>query len=113
MIYRADIQCEANSGYNFYLLVAQTSFKERFQNHIRDFSYKQCIKSIELSKCIWPLKDAETRYNINWSIVETVKGSTKINYCPLCLTEKHQLIEYFNDIQLLNKKSTVINVCRQ
>ena len=49
---------------------------------------------------------------INWSIVAKVKGSKKINYCPLCLTEKYHLIEYFNDIRLLNKKSEFINACR-
>ena len=41
-----------------------------------------------------------------------VKGSTKINYCPLCLTEKYHLTEYFNDIRSLNKKSEFINACR-
>ena len=66
----------------------------------------------ELSKYIWSLKDAGTPYTINWSIVAKVKGSTKVNYCPLCLTEKYHLIEYFNDIRLLNKKSEFINACR-
>ena len=32
------------------------------------------------------------------------KGKTKINYFPLCLTEKYHLIEYLNDICLLNKE---------
>ena len=40
-----------------------------------------------------------------------VKGSTK-NYCPLCLTEKYDLIEYFKDIQLSNRKSELINAYR-
>ena len=30
----------------------------------------------------------------------------------MCLTEKYHLIEYFNDIRLLNKKSEFINACR-
>ena len=92
--------------------VAQTPFKERFRNHNRDFNHEQYIKSKELSKYIWSLKDAGTPYTINWSIVAKVKGSTKINYCPLCLTEKYHLIEYFNDIRLLNKKSEFVNACR-
>ena len=58
------------------------------------------------------LKDAETPYIINWSIAAKVKGSIKINYCPLCFTEKYHLIEYFDEIRLLNKKSTFINACR-
>ena len=50
--------------------------------------------------------------NIYWSIVAKVKGSTKINDCPLCLTEKYHLIEYFNDIRLLKKKIEFANACR-
>ena len=46
------------------------------------------------------------------SIVVKVKGSTKFNYCPLCLTEKYPLKEYFKHIRLLNKKSEFINACR-
>ena len=112
IIYRADVYCEANKDHKFYFGVAQTPFKERFQNHNRDFNHKQYISCTELSKYIWSLKDAGTPYIINWSIVAKVKGSTKINHCPLCLTEKYHLIEYFNDIQLLNKKSEFINACR-
>ena len=81
IIYRADIHCQANKDHKFYFGVAQTPFKERFRNH------KQYIKSTEIPKYIWSLKDAETPYTINWSIVAKVKGNTKINYCPLRLTE--------------------------
>ena len=112
IIYRADVYCEANKDYKFYFGVAQTPFKERFRNHNRDINHKQYINCTELPTYIWSLKDAGTQYTINWSIVAKVKGSTKINYCPLCLTEKYHLIEYFNDIRLLNKKSELINACR-
>ena len=112
IIYRADIHCEANKDYKFYFGVAQTPFKERFKNHNKEFNHKQYIKSTELSKYTWSLKYAEIPYNMNWSIVEKVKGSTKINYCPLCFTKKYHLIEYFNAIRLLNKKSEFVNACR-
>ena len=112
IIYRADVHCEANKDHKFYFGVAQTPFKERFQSHNRDFNHKQYIKRQELSKYIWSLKDAGTPYTINWSIVAKVKGSIKVNYCPLCFTEKYHLIEYFNDIRLLNKKSEFVNACR-
>ena len=69
------------------------------------------MESTELTKYIWSLKDAGKPYNINWSIVAKVKGSTKINYCPLCLTEKYHLNEYLHDTRLLSKKSKLINAC--
>ena len=39
-----------------------------------------------------------------------VKGSTKIYYYPLCLTEKYHLLEYFNDIWLMKNKLVHIKV---
>ena len=72
IIYRADINCEANKDRKFYSGVAQTSFKERFRNYNRDFNHKQYLKSTELYKHIWSLKDAETPYTINLSIVTKV-----------------------------------------
>ena len=45
--------------------------------------------------------------------MEKVNGKTKIGCCSLCLAEKLHLIEYFDDIRLLNKRSEFINHCRQ
>ena len=45
--------------------------------------------------------------------MEKVNGKTKIDCCSLCLAEKLHLIEYFDDIRLLNKRSEFINHCRQ
>ena len=112
IIYRADTHCEANKAYKFYFGVSQTPFQERFRNYNRNFNHEQYIKSTKLAKYTWSLKYAGTPYTINWSIVAKLKGSTKTSYCLLCLTEKYHLIEYFNNICLLNKKSEFINACR-
>ena len=44
--------------------------------------------------------------------MESVYGKTKIDCCPLCLAEKLHLIEYFDDIRLLNKRGEFVNHCR-
>ena len=44
--------------------------------------------------------------------MERVHGKTKTDRCPLCLTEKLHLIEYFDDIRLLNKRRELINHCK-
>ena len=62
-----------------------------------------------LSKYIWSLKESKIPYSIKWSIVEKVYRKTNIDRCPLCLAEKLPLIEYFDDIRLLNKRSEFIN----
>ena len=36
----------------------------------------------------------------------------KIDHCPLCLVEKLHLIEYFDGLRLLNKRSKFNNHCR-
>ena len=112
MIYQADVENEVNDEKRIYFGLAATTFKDRFGNHEKDFNQKQHSKNTELSKLIWSLKDAKIPCSIRWSIVEKVYGKTKIDRYPLCLGEKLQLIEYFDDIRLLNKKPEFINHCR-
>ena len=88
-----------------YFGLGATTFKERFENHKKGFNHKQHNKNTELAKYIWSLKDAKIPYSIKWSIVEKVYRKTKIDRCPLCLIGKLHLIEYFDDIRLLNKRS--------
>ena len=44
--------------------------------------------------------------------MEKVRRETKTDRYPLCLAEKLDLIEYFDDIQLLNKRNEFINRSR-
>ena len=53
-----DAHSETNKDHKFYFGLAQTPCKERFWNHNREFNHRQYIKSTELSKYIWLLKDA-------------------------------------------------------
>ena len=92
--------------------LAATTFKERFGNHKKDFNHKQHGKNTELSKYTWSLKDAKIPYTIKWLIGEKVYGKTKIDPCPLYLAEKLHLIEYFDNIWLLKKRSEFDNHCR-
>ena len=58
------------------------------------------------------MKDAGVPYTVDWSIIGKVKGSKKMNLCPLFLAGKYHLIEYFNDKRSLNKKREFNNACR-
>ena len=86
--------------------------KVRFANHNKDFNHEHHKKSTELSKYIWSLKEDQITSTIRWSIVEKVYHRTKINFCPLCLAEKLNLIEHFNENRLLNKRNEFISGCR-
>ena len=52
-----------------YFDIAETSFKDHFRNHTRDFQHKKYVNSTELSKYIWKLEDEKIRANIKWNIV--------------------------------------------
>ena len=75
----------------------------RFRNRNRDFDHRQHIKRTDLSKYIKRYRKG-TPYDMNWSIIEKAKSSTKINCCPLHLIERYHFTEHFNGIRLLNKK---------
>ena len=45
--------------------------------------------------------------------MENVHGKTKTDLCLLCLAEKLHLIEYFDEIRLLNIGNEFINHCRR
>ena len=47
-----------------YFGVAETSFKDRFRNHTRDFRHKKYVNSIELSKYMWKLKEEKITVSI-------------------------------------------------
>ena len=64
VIYKADVVNDSNDGEKFYFRLADTTFKERYRNHIRDFKHEKYENSTELAKYIWQLK----RDNISFSV---------------------------------------------
>ena len=49
---------------------------------------------------------------ILWEIAAVIRCAAKINCFKLCLTEKLCIIKSFDNKQLLNKKSKLVNTCR-
>ena len=81
-------------------------------NHTRDFKHVKYQHATELAKHIWQLKNNNFSYSIKWSIASKVYGHANSLSCKLCLMEKYWIIKYFDDPNLLNKKSELINKCR-
>ena len=46
------------------------TFKERYKNNIKYFTYKKYSNETELSKHIWHLKQNKTDFAIKWSIIK-------------------------------------------
>ena len=86
-MYRADVKNLTNDEKKFYLGVTETSFKERFGDHTRDFRHPKYRNSTELSKYVREPNDAHILPVTEWSIVTKVFSNTQLNFCKLCLSE--------------------------
>ena len=111
IVYRAIVSA-INKPDKKYFGISETSFKDRYNNHTRDFRHKEYVNSTELSKYIWKLKDEGETPSITWNIMSVVNCRPRGGVCRLCLTEKLWLLKHFNDVNLLNKKSEFISKCR-
>ena len=67
--YEAKVSNETNDECKIYLGASETTFKERFRNHIRDYKHKKYEKCTELSKYIWILESQGTTLIVKWSVV--------------------------------------------
>ena len=112
VIYRADEVNDSNDEGKFYFGLADTTFKERYRNYIRDFKHEKCENSIELAKHIWQLKRDNISFSVKWTIITKVYGSPNPLLCKLCLTEKLSIINFINDGNMLNKRSELLSRCR-
>ena len=84
--------------------LADTTFKERYRNHIRDFKHEKYENSTELAKYIWQLKRDNISFSVKWTVITKVYGSPNPLLCKLCLTEKLWIINFINDENMLNQK---------
>ena len=108
VIYDAQITNNANDEHKKYLGASETSFKERYNNHTRDFKHKKYMESTELSKYIWCLKNQRIRPIDKCRIVKKVSCKVSPSNCTLCLTEKSFIIKSLDDCSLLNKRSDLL-----
>ena len=110
--HRADVSNEANNDQKFYFGLAETIFKERYNNHERNVKHIKYQYNAELTKYIWNLKNNSFKYNIHWKVVDKVYGNATSTMGKLCLREKLWIINQINDNNILNKKSELIKKCR-
>ena len=105
--HRADVVNDSNDEEKFYFGLADTTFKERYRNHIRDFKHEKYENSTELAKYIWQLKCDNISFSVKSSVITKVYGNPNSLLCKLCLTEKLCIINFINDGNMLNKRSEV------
>ena len=69
VVYCADVTNETNNDKKFYLGLAETNFKERYNNHKRDFKHIKYINNTELTKYISNLKNNNIKYNVQLKVL--------------------------------------------
>ena len=109
LIYYAGVSKETNSDQKVYFGLAETTFKERYNNHKRDVKHIKYQYNTESTKYIWSLKNNIIKCNIQWKVVDKVYSNANWTMCKLYLREKLWIINHISDYNIMNKKSELIN----
>ena len=111
IVYRADVIVEGRETKCYYG-IADTTFKERYNNHTSSFRHRKNSTKTALSIHLWNLKDSGIEYTLKWSTARHAApykcGTRK---CDLCLTES-AIIMAAEQRTLINKKAEVVKTCR-
>ena len=109
IIYKAKVKSDTDES--TYIGLAGNTFKERYTNHKSSFRNRTYCNTA-LSKHIWSLKDNNSNYTLEWSSVTSAPTYTpQSKKCHLCNIEKTEIL-LSTDINLLNKKTEIMNKCR-
>ena len=68
VVYQAIVTTEDSRPAQTYVGLTETSFKARFANHKSSFNDPNKRNSTELSKHVWHLKEARSKFKITWRI---------------------------------------------
>ena len=91
VVYNANVTTESDATGVNYIGLTEGTFKQRYTQHKLSFRIRKYSNSTELSKHIWSLKDSNTNFTINWSILATSPAySNKSKRCHLCLSIKEK-----------------------
>ena len=114
IMYKATlISNQDNYQHKIYYGITETKFKQRYANHVKSFRHEKHQSDTEPSNQLWSIKNNDCTPNTVWEILgkhQTYNPNTK--RCFLCLKEKLQIARYKGS-NLLNKRSEIINKCRQ
>ena len=71
IVYKAVVSAHSKPDKKYFNIL-ETSFKDRFRNHTRNFRHEKYVNSTELSKYMWKLKDEKIAANIKQNIMSIV-----------------------------------------
>ena len=110
IVYKCKVQ--TTNSTKEYIGITASSFKTRYTAHKASFTHEDKAHNTALSTYIWNLKNRNTEYKTNWSILkQTPSYSRNVRQCQLCLTEK-TYISIAEKKDTLNKRNEIISKCR-
>ena len=112
IVYQADTTNGTDDTYKYRLGPAETSFKDRYRNHISSFNNKQIKNKTEFSKYLWSLKNENKTLIINWKIIKIIYSKTTSEFCKLCLMEKLYILNALGDGRCFIKRTEFMRKCR-
>ena len=112
IVYRATVDTDGDCTPKVYIGSTETSFKQRYANHLTSFRHEKHEHRTELSKYIWKLKREGKIFRVSWDILKRAFAYSCVSKrCDLCLTEKLMILSA-DKPTLLNKRSEIISKCR-
>ena len=110
VVYQAKVT--SNNQTETYVGLTESEFKTWYNNHKSTFNNSNRKNSTELSKHIWQLKENNSKFTIEWSILSHASPySNNSKRCNLCICEKFYII-CKPGIATLNKRQELVNTCR-
>ena len=111
VVYRAAVTTD-NGNTEYYTGLTGNKFKERYSGHKTSFNHQKYMHKSTLSTHIWKLKNENTNFTTNWSLVDrATKFNPTTRKCRLCLKEKWYIM-FKPQTATLNERSEFFTVCR-
>ena len=114
VIYKCTVSATQTFKQHVYLGIAVGNWKQSLFNYRQSFKGKRHKNGTTLSSYLWHLKENHNQIpKLTWSFVRFAPGYLAISKrCLLCLHEKPLIINYHNQVELLNKRSEIMAKCR-
>ena len=110
VVYKAEVT-DDTGVIRDYIGMTSNTFKKRFYNHKTSFKDTNYVKSTELSKHIWNLKNKKRTFNIKWSILKQASPyRSGAKSCNLCIQKKLEILKG-DKKRLLNRRCELFSKC--
>ena len=111
--YKAYVSNNIDDEQKWYIGMTKPPFKNRYGNHKSDFKHPNRKNNTELAQYVWQLKENNKVPSVRYEILHQIPPSpVKYGFCRLCVSEKLEILNNYDDEDLLNSRSEFVSKCR-